>query len=163
MAFEGMHGVAPGLIFGGRNANPILYEIMEQYHKDCFLNYDNSYNLKTIVQRTTQVLLSHGLVLDCNRKQEIEGIVIYPKIVFCPDKKAIEQQQIDERTYTIHHYNASWCTPEHKRRLKNPIWKLFFQVCAFLGKVMGKLLGPKLWNEMKRKYLQKLYRFLQGQ
>lgn len=163
MGFEGIHGVAPGLIFGSVKQNPVITEIMDIYHKSVFIESDNSNNITTIVKNTTDILLKYGLELDPHSKQNVKGIIIYPQEYFCPDTHARKSRMYGENTYTAHHYDASWMTDHHKKRLKNPIWRYLFRVSAMTGKLLRKIFGKDRWENIRNKYLKKLYDFMRGQ
>ena len=163
MAFEGKHGVNPGLIFGSIKENKVLTEIMKIYEHNEFLIDNERENLTSIVQHTTNILLKYGLKLDCNLKQNIEGIEVYPVEYFCPSKKTREQQSYSSNTYTAHHYDASWIKDSHKKRLENPIWKFIFKIIALSGKICKKCFGQKRWEKFRNKYLIKIYDFARGQ
>lgn len=163
MAFEGNHGVNPGLIFGSKKNNLVLDEIMKIYHESSFIMPNQTNNITTIVQNTTKVLLRYGLILDCNLTQTIKDIKIYAVDYFNPDKETRDSKNYGKNTYTAHHYNASWVTKEHKKRLKNPIWLLTFKTADRLGKVFRKVLGQNRWEKVRNKYLMKIYNFIRGQ
>jgi len=133
MGFENEVGVAPGLILGAEKGNSIIKEIMDVYSTNKFVLSNGKYNLTTIVQYTTDILLSHGLVLN-GSLQNIKGIVIYPKTYFCPLTYDSDRTDFSEKTYTIHHFAASWISEKDKRKarrkkiLKNNIIKLIGEV-----------------------------------
>lgn len=100
-------GIAPGLGLGCNPGHTFYKEMLELYRTLHFINLNGSYNKKTIVEYTTELLVSHGLMnTDCI--QLIEGIFIYPKEYFCPIDYKTGEMVITEKTYTIHHYMASW-------------------------------------------------------
>lgn len=106
-------GVAPGL---GLGCNPGLLfykEMLELYATIHFINPNGSYNQKTIVAYTTEMLCSNGLK-NINEIQKCAGIWIYPKVFFCPLDYKTKLLNITKQTYTIHHYVASWHTRKDK-------------------------------------------------
>ena len=101
--------VAPGL---GLAANPGLglYSELQTLYKGLhFINPNGSYNQKTIVAYTTEVLCKHGLK-NVPGIQECAGVWIYPKEYFCPLDYVTKELNITNNTRSIHLYSASWIT-----------------------------------------------------
>ena len=73
--------VAPGLGLGVNPGLGLYKEILEMYSKLSFVNKDGTYNQKTIVQYTTEILCEYGLK-EGNEIQECAGVWIYPKEYF---------------------------------------------------------------------------------
>ena len=80
-----------------------------------FVNKDGTYNQKTIVQYTTEILCEYGLK-EGNEIQECAGVWIYPKEYFCPLDQTLTLH-ITSNTRSIHHYDSSWLSPQ-KRIIK---------------------------------------------
>lgn len=99
--------VAPGLGLGVTPYLGLYGEILTKYESLHFLNDDGSYNLKTVVQYTTELLCEHCLK-NINQIQECAGVWIYPKEYFCPKDYETKKLTITNHTRTIHHYEASW-------------------------------------------------------
>lgn len=102
--------VAPGLGLGVNPGLPFYNEMLELYSTLYFVNPNGSYNQKTIVAYTTEMLCNYGLK-NTNELQKCAGMWIYPKDYFNPmmDNGLINMQ---ENTCCIHHYAASWLTDE---------------------------------------------------
>lgn len=122
-------GVTPGLGLGvnpglGLGANPglgLYKEILDLYSTLSFENPDGSLNTKTIVQYTTEALVSYGL--KCTSEiQQVAGIYIYPKEYFCPKDYATGKLNITANTVSIHHYDGSW-VPLNER-LEHKFWQM---------------------------------------
>lgn len=101
--------VAPGLGLGVNPGLGLYNEILTMYESLHFINPNGSYNQKTVVQYTTELLCEHGLK-NINQIQECAGVWIYPKEYFCPLEYTTNTLTITAKTYTIHHYMASWFT-----------------------------------------------------
>lgn len=114
-------GVAPGLGLGVNPGFGLYKKILESYEGESFYNSDGSYNLKTIVSRTTSLLIERGLK-DSNDIQYIGGLYVYPKEYFCPKDYLSGKLDINNNTVTIHHYGATWQPWEHNLEMK--IWRL---------------------------------------
>lgn len=100
-------GVNPGLGLGVSPGLSLCKELLEAYHSKHFVNKDGSYNLKTIVDYTTEILFKHGLN-NTNEIQFVAGVYVYPKEYFCPIDYITGELSITKNTYSIHHYSASW-------------------------------------------------------
>lgn len=133
MGFEDEKNVNPGLIIGSKKGHPLLKEMIDSYSNRKFILNDGSYNLTTVVKYTTNILLSHGLVLN-NSKQNVKGMVIYPKTYFCPLDADSTRKDLTDLTHTIHHFSASWLTEEEKIRGKRN---------AQIKNIISKIIGEK--------------------
>lgn len=98
--------VNPGLGLAVTPGMGLVRDILTIYKKTHFRNPDNSLNLKTVVQYTTEVLLAHGLRPKPGI-MEIAGIFIYPAEYFNPKGSSMELV-ITPNTRTIHHFAGSW-------------------------------------------------------
>ena len=99
--------VNPGLGIGSYKGNVLYREILEFYDNVHFLNKDGSYNLTTVVDYTTKILLNHGLK-ESTMPQTVEDITIYPKDYFNPMDMDSGKINITDNTVSIHHYAATW-------------------------------------------------------
>lgn len=118
----GTPAVAPGLGLGVNPGLGLYKEILDMYATLHFMKKDGSYNLKTVVSYTTEVLCLYGLK-DSNKIQQVAGITIYPKEYFCPINYQTGVYTETVNTRTIHHYNASWVSEEDKyaQKIKSQI------------------------------------------
>jgi hypothetical protein len=123
--------VAPGLGMAIEPGHIICRNVLDEYNKQFFINKDGSYNQKTIVNYTTEVLDKFGLIRD-DLLQEIEGIYIYPSDYFCPMDSTTGIIRITENTFSIHHYDCSWMNHKSirfqlhllKNRINRLVWKI---------------------------------------
>lgn len=98
--------VAPGLGIGVNSGNVLYKEILELYSTISFIQ-EGKYNLKTVVNITTEILCDKGLK-NIQSIQKIAGIMLYPCDYFCPINYRTGKKTVTKNTYTIHHYASSW-------------------------------------------------------
>ena len=108
--------VNPGLGLGIEAYHSLFKEFLDTYSTKSFTDESGNMNMQTIVVYTTEILFKHGLsnVPDI---QTIKGIKIYPSEYFCPRNIVTKRFHITENTRTIHHYAASWCDKNWKKRI----------------------------------------------
>ncbi len=126
--------VNPGLGMGSEKGLDFYALMLSEYEKSNFLNEDGTYNLLNIVSRTTEKLLEYGLVKN-NDLQIVAGINIYPKEYFNPCDMQTGKIVCTDKTYSIHHYAASWVSKKDKFRGKA------YQI---LNRIVGKKLAKKI-------------------
>lgn len=105
--------VAPGLGLGVNPGLGLYEEILELYASVHFEDGAGNYNLKTVVDYTTEVICKHGLK-NVSEIQYIAGVYIYPVDYFCPISVKDGKLRITSNTRTIHHYAQSWQSPVRK-------------------------------------------------
>lgn len=110
-------GANPGLGLGANPGLGLYKEILDFYQQKHFLKPNGEYNMTTVVEYTTDLLLKHGWIPD-GHIQNIEGVLIYPPEYFCPMNYKTGRTEITSNTYSIHHYSASWIEPEDKYSLE---------------------------------------------
>ena len=125
-------GVAPGLGLGVNPGHSLYKEIINMYSTLHFRDNEGALITKTVVEHTTEFLVSKGLV-NTPDIQEIEGIKIYPSDYFCPLNIVNLKLEITPRTATIHHYAGSWASPWDRMK-----------------KRLQKLLGPAITTSIQR-------------
>lgn len=100
-------GVNPGLGLGVNPGLGLYAEILQKYSSLHFIDEKGLFNLKTVVEYTTEQLCVHGL-RNIAGIQVVAGIWIYPRCYFNPKDYETGQISITEDTYSIHHFAASW-------------------------------------------------------
>lgn len=115
--------VAPGLGLGCNPGLGLYAEILGLYKTLHFLKEDGRFNLKTVVDYTTELLCQQGLK-NVNEIQECAGIWVYPKEWFCPMSPDGEMN-LTENSRLIHHYAGSWLPSKSKIKKR---------IIRFLGK-----------------------------
>ena len=125
MGFETDKEINPGLIMHAFGGEEFLKEVLDYYN-----NVDGFSMDKTVVTITTEQFLKHGLQCD-GSKQEVAGFVVYPTEYFNPKGENYGKEKITEKTYSIHHYDASW---------KSPLDRLIMSYKVKYGVKKGKIL-----------------------
>lgn len=160
--FESVNGINPGLILGATKDHPLFRELMLFYESNNFIDENGTINSYTTVQNMTNVLMKHGLILNCDTLQKLDGVTVYPRITFCPDKKTRDRAIYSIQTFTAHHYLASWVSPDRIEKLQSPFWRLIYNVLAQSGKLAKSMLGEYRWIKIRNKYFRQLYDFSRG-
>ena len=130
--------VAPGLGLAVAPGLGLYKELYTEYHSRKFVNEDNSMNLKTVVQYTTECLAERGLT-DSHEIQCIEGIYIYPKDYFNPYNMDTGQIELTQNTVSIHHYAASWVSKYSRFR-----GKVYRGICRIFGESVAEHIRNKV-------------------
>ena len=112
VAMEDDHTIGPGLIMYCEARNDFCKWMLDSYEKDKFIKDDGSYNLYTVCERGTDYFTSKGFICE-NKLQYVDGFTVYPTEYFCPYRHG-EERNITEKTYTFHHYAASWFPKNEK-------------------------------------------------
>lgn len=131
MGTEVVGSVAAGLGVGCNAGLGVIKEILEHYEREHFScnNVINPYNLKTVVQRATEIFKKNGFDAKSNTIQKVADITIYPPEYFCPmDFSRTGMLTITENTYSIHHYDGSWVEEKQIKRRKE-----IYRIYAILG------------------------------
>ena len=130
--------VAPGLGLGVNPGLGLYKEILNMYATLHFIKENGSFNVKTVVAYTTEILCKHGL-MDTNEIQRVAEVWIYPKEYFCPIDYETKVFVETENTRTIHHYSASWVSEEDKyaMRVKKKLCFLPRKIRGYVAKLIS--------------------------
>lgn len=135
--FESKKNIAPGLIMGAEKNSYDIKELLKMYDGEVFIKDDGSMNLRTICDRANEYYYGRGLK-EVNEIQVVSHTTIYPKEYFNPTNLDTQKINITEKTYSIHHYNASWYTGSMKikRTIKTILNFISF---GLFGKIYAKI------------------------
>lgn len=119
--FENREYVASGLGMGAVKHHPVLQEMMNQYHP---LHYAGAKELRQITcpYLNTKPLVAMGLRLD-GRGQLVQGMSVFPPVVFNPFDNATGLLRTTEDTYSIHWYGKSWIP--RRKRLRSKLMRIY--------------------------------------
>lgn len=153
--FEAVDRIPTGLM-ACEAGQPLFAELLREYDTAHFKNADGSLDTTTNVTRITNTCLKYGLVLN-NTKQTVGGFTLFPKEYFCPKDSSTRALGITDNTYTIHHFDGSWLTPEQRwfsenRNKLNKVlpWKLAGYAAKMVGAI--KFRGFRgLWSDLRGK------------
>ena len=131
--------VNPGLALGAVPGLELYKEMLEMYSSLHFISSNGALNVKTVVQYTTEVLSKYGLVA-VDEIQKCKGILVYPPEYFCPITYENGKMNQTINTYTIHHFAASWLSPQQRMILfiKSILGVKFSHQCSKVYKVLFK-------------------------
>lgn len=140
MGFEDEDHVNPGLIIGGEKGNKAFESIMYWYETNHFINESGEMNLTASPVIVSSILEKMGLCKE-QSMQLLNGILtIYPKDYFCPMDYYTGDMKITQNTVSIHHYYASWLTPNQKRWIQ-------------LRRGLYKKLRPRVYQKIVKSHL----------
>lgn len=109
--------VAPGLGIATEAGTDLYEKLLLYYDELHFLNDDGRPNEITIVEHTTNVLISYGLQPH-NDIQQVSGVWIYPVDFFNPLDDNTGRLKITDNTRSIHWYSKTWMEKKMIRRNK---------------------------------------------
>lgn len=116
--------------------NALIKEFLDTYSNRIFKNSDGTVDTTTNVDVLTKMLYSKGLILD-NKKQEIDGNLIFPKEYFSPYDYIKSINNSTKNSYCIHWYDVSWL-PLNKRIIKT------------IAKPFHRILGDDCFSWLKK-------------
>jgi len=134
MGIEKLNNVAPGLGMATYAGHPFFKEIIDIYKNINFIDEAGNYNMKTIVEYTTELLKKYGLE-EKSIIQNVYGIYVYPIEYFSPKNVDTLALKITENTYSIHHFDGSWLNEEGKYCLKLKKKYVKFMPKKFAGRL----------------------------
>lgn len=125
MGFESQNFVNPGLIIGGEQGNEALKKIMHWYETHHFIKESGEMDLTASPAIVSPILGEMGLRNEQSVQLLNGSLTIYPKDYFCPMDYYTGNLNITENTISIHHYYASWLTPNRKKwvQLRRRLYK----------------------------------------
>ncbi len=165
--FQNDYEVALGLGFGAEAGNPVIKALLEEYQGLRFLDDEGCMNLTPSPELNTRALVqAFGLRTNGEYQQLVDSFTVYPVDYFCPKSFADGIVRKTKHTYSIHHFDASWYTPEQRRAL-DELWnerqvslvkkkkrarKLWRR--KVFGGGIRKLIGDDRWEQIKKRVLR---------
>jgi len=131
LGFESKEFVQTGLGFGAVRDFYLVKKMLDIYNDLSFINPDGSFNITPCSVYNTEILRQEGFKIN-NTLQSSNGITLYPTEYFCPKDFWTGKRSLSEKTYTIHHFDASWQSEDERlRHLQRQ------RYTAVLGKSIG--------------------------
>lgn len=154
--FEGTEYIATGLGFGAEKGAEILEELIKDYQEIPFILENGEIDVTPCPYRNTGAFLRKGLKQDGTRQVLEDGTLILSAEYLCPLDNATRILRKTKNTVSIHHFDASWQPQEQKKahdqlarqrriRLRKE------EILYFPRKMMRKLIGDDLYEQIKRK------------
>ena len=147
--FEHPERVQTGLLACEKDF-PLFREFMAYYDTASFLREDGTPDVTTNVEILTGLCLQRGMI--CNdRLQEIEGLTLYPREVFCPVDYDTQKLKKTRKTVTIHWFSGSWHTEEELEAMRQEKLQLRREKRSNIRYALGnRLFGEKGYEKIKK-------------
>ena len=114
--FEGIGRVQTGLLACEKDF-PLFRDFIAYYDTASFLQDDGTPDITTNVEILTRLCLARGMEAD-DVYQEIDGLAIYPRAVFCPVDFDTKKLKKTRKTVIIHWFSGSWHTEEELEAMR---------------------------------------------
>lgn len=147
--FEDDGHINTGVGFGAEKGHELLKEIMADYRDIPFCREDGSLDTLSCPQRNTAVFLRHGLKQDGSMQTLADETQILPRDYFNPKDWKTGEICRTARTHSIHHFRASWYTPEMMKKLKKRQRQEWLRHLP--SRIGHALLGKKNYENLRNK------------
>ena len=129
-----------GCGFGSEKGNKILKDLCDYYRTLHFVKEDGTLNLTPNPIIVTEYLKKNGYELIPGKIGKVDDFTVFPEEYFCPQAFSSGRIQITNKTYSIHHYHASWQTEAEQRAL---------QQYRYYTKIFGNYFGELFYQTSK--------------
>ena len=147
--FEHPRRVQTGLL-ACEKGFPLFVDFMAYYDTASFLQPDGTPDVTTNVEVLTSLCLQRGMV--CNDSfQEIDGLALYPREIFCPVDFDTKKLKKTRKTVTIHWFSGSWHTEEELEAMRQEKLQQRREKRSEFRYALGnKLFGEKGYERLKK-------------
>ncbi len=147
--FEHPERVQTGLLACEKDF-PLFQEFMAYYDTASFLQEDGTPDVTTNVEVLTRLCRERGMV--CNDAyQEVAGLSIYPREIFCPVYYDTKKLKKTRKTVTIHWFSGSWHTEEELEAMRQEKLQLQREKMSNIRYAIGnKLFGEEGYEKLKK-------------
>lgn len=142
------YAVNTGGGFGAAKGEPFLKGLLHTYDTLRFKNENGTLNLTPCPTLNSEYFVDNGFLMN-NQFQIINGVALYPCEYFSPFSLENNKGKQTRNTYSIHHYNASWLSPEEKKRLRAE--RRLDYIKHLPNMALRKVLGNQKYEKVKRK------------
>ena len=146
--FEHPERVQTGLL-ACEKGFPLFQAFLAYYDTASFLQSDGTPDVTTNVEVLTRLCLERGMI--CNDSyQEIDGLALYPREVFCPIDFDTKKLKKTRKTATIHWFSGSWHTEEELEAMRQEkLQQRREQRSNFRYALGNRLFGEKGYEKLK--------------
>ena len=120
-------------VMGAKSKNIAIKNLLDYYNTAKFVNSDGTLNLLSNTHIITDDFIKKGVKLN-GKKQIVDGITIYPQIVFCPNNFTRIFNKPSDKSYTIHHFDQSW---KNSKRRDSLIYRVRRYIVGLLRNTVG--------------------------
>ena len=128
--------VNSGLIMGSSPNQILIEKILHYYEINPFLLRNRRPNTTTVCEIVSDILKEENIELNGNYYKNSQ-ITLYPCEWFDPFDYKKKELYLTEKTFSIHHYMATWKTPQEVRIEK-------------IGRFIEKIVGNKLYKKIAK-------------
>ena len=126
--------IATGLGFAVPPHNKCIKYMLDDYLDKKFIDSNGKMIIETCTRANTKSLANHGYIV--SEIDNLDGIKIYDKNYFCGFDVNTNHYIISDKTYTVHHYAASWGSKSIRFK-------------RFIKKTISKIIGIKIYNRIR--------------
>ena len=157
LAAEKTGYINTGLGFGAEKKNEIVKLLLEEYTGRHFIGKDGVYDTIACPQKNTKPLRKLNYKFSSSEILRIKDTIIFPPVYFDPMDPISGEININENTYSIHHYSSSWIS-DADRSQNERIEKIIKNNNFILGQIKKQWFLYKIQKEngMTKSFIQYL-------
>ena len=126
-------------IMGYEPYNQVLKEMLVYYKDKSFINKDGTYNVRPLPYVMEEVVKNHHKIISIENISDFikdsKVFCIFPYEYFSPKRQDNLKIEKNKKTYSIHHFNASWYSP--KQRLFKSVSKILgFRLASAISRLI---------------------------
>lgn len=124
---------------------PLFRKLLTDYENRVFLRTDGTLDMTTNVETISKLMVSWGFVPN-GEMQTVEGFTIYPKNVFCPEHKRLEDEKYMQDSAAVHWFAGSWKSTKEVQKRNSWWWRYLIVPASKASKKLEKVCGkPYRW------------------
>ena len=146
--FENESSIQTGLL-ACEKGFALFQSFLEYYSTAAFIQEDGTVDTTTNVYILSEICKKHGFVPN-GKHQQVQGLTIYPKDVFCPVEYDTMKLKKTRRTVTIHWFSGSWHTEEELEAMRQEKLQQQKEKMSNIRYALGtKLFGEQGYEKLK--------------